>query len=139
MIEEAKPLLEKHWREIAVHQDIPLDPEYSLYDTLGDSGLMVCYTIRDDSRSMVGYAVFFIRPHMHYRGHVWAINDIIWLHPDFRRLGVGRDFVRFIEADLRSRKVDVVHINGKVAHPALIVLLRSEGYVIVGTELEKRL
>ena len=140
VFDEMQPLIEQHWREIAVHQDIDLDADYDLYRKVTDGGILWIYTVRDaGSNALIGYAVFFVRPHIHYSRHTWAINDIIWLAPEHRNIGTGRALVRFFEDDMRARKVDVVHINAKMAHPALKFLLQSEGYAIVGVELEKRL
>jgi hypothetical protein len=76
-----------HWKEIAVWQDIPLEPHWEGYYALEKSGNMVVYTVRDDQNNnkLVGYAVFFLRNHIHYKSHIWAANHLVWVHPDYRR------------------------------------------------------
>lgn len=137
--DECGNLIAAHWREIAVWQDIPLDPEWATYETLEKSGMLVIYTVRTDNEKLVGYAVFIMRKHLHYRGHSWALNDIVFVHPDYRDGRVGRNLVRFWEKDLKARGIHVVHVNVKIGHPALDLVLRFEKYRTVESGLEKRL
>jgi GNAT superfamily N-acetyltransferase len=137
--DECGDLIEAHWREIAVWQDIPLDPEWAAYENLEKIGMLAIYTVRTEENKLVGYAVFIMRRHLHYKGHNWAANDIVFVHPDYRDGRIGRNLVRFWEQDLKARGIHVVHVNVKVAHPALDLVLRFEKYKTVETGLEKRL
>jgi len=138
---EIQSLIEMHWEEIAVWQDIPLEPHWDGYYALEKSGNMVVYTVRDDQNDnkLVGYAVFFLRNHIHYKSHILAANDLVWVHPDYRDGKVGRNLVNFWEKDLQSRGVHVVHVNVKVAHPALGLVLKWSKYKTVESGHEKRL
>jgi GNAT superfamily N-acetyltransferase len=137
--DECGDLIAAHWREIAVWQDIPLDPDWELYEALEKSGRLAIYTVRTDNEKLVGYAVFVTRQHAHYKKHSWALNDIVFVHPDYRDGRIGRNLVRFWEQDLKARGIHVVHVNVKVAHPALDLVLRFEKYKTVESGLEKRL
>jgi ribosomal protein S18 acetylase RimI-like enzyme len=138
---ELESLLAMHWEEIAVWQDIPLAPCWETYYALENSGNAVFYSVRDDQNAnkLVGYAVFFLRNHLHYKNHRWALNDIIWVHPDCRDGRIGRNLVNYWEKDLQSRGVHVVHVNVKVAHPALGLVLKWSKYKTVESGHEKRL
>ena len=137
--DECGDLIVAHWREIAVWQDIPLDPEWTTYEHLEKAGMLVIYTVRTVNEKLVGYAVFAMRKHIHYKNHSWAHNDIVFVHPDYRDGRIGRQLVRFWEQDLKARGIHVVHVNVKVAHPALDLVLRFEKYTTVESGLEKRL
>ena len=137
--EECGDLIAAHWVEIAVWPDISLDPDWSGYENLEKAGMLVIYTVRNETNQLVGYAVFFMRKHLHYKGHSWAANDIIWVHPDYRDGKIGANLVQFWEQDLQARGIHVVHVNVKVAHPALGLVLRREKYKTVESGLEKRL
>ena len=126
-LEEAKPILEEHWKEITVYRDIPLDPEYDLYETLEKTGSLAIYTIRVQGE-LVGYSVYFVRRHLHYRNHVWANNDILLVRKPYRNFGIGKQLLDFVENDLRSRGVNVIHHGTKTAHPELALLLQSRGH-----------
>ena len=136
---EIQALIEAHWREIAVWQDIPLAPNWDMYYQLEKSNSMVTYTVRDDANTLVGYAVFFMRSHIHYKDHIWALNDIVWVHPECRDGKIGKRLVEYWEKDLQSRGVHVVHVNVKVAHPALGLILKWSKYKMVESGHEKRL
>lgn len=139
VIDDIRPLLYQHWREIAVYPDIELDPDYAFYNAADKAGVLQIYTVRDDA-ALVGYAIFVLRKgHAHYQRTGWAMNDIVWLHPEHRRLGVGKALCDFWESDIRSRGISVVHVNSKVAHPALEMLLLACGYAQIEKGFEKRL
>lgn len=137
--DECRDLIEHHWREIAVWQDIPLDPDWVGYQRLEDAGVMIIYTVRTDEGKLIGYAVFLTRFHLHYKQHSWALNDLIWVHPDYRDGKIGIKLAQFWENDLKSRGIHVVHVNTKTEHPALALVLRRENYKIVESGFEKRL
>lgn len=131
VIEELKPLLARHWRELALYQDdIAFDPDYDKYAVLETTGILRMYIARSDD-AVVGYAVYVAVPHLHYRNDVWAKCDILWVAPEHRRQHTGVLLLRFVEAQLRAEGVSVMHTSGKVEHPALRALLESEGHVCV--------
>jgi GNAT superfamily N-acetyltransferase len=137
--DECDDIIAAHWREIAVWQDIPLDPDWPTYENLSKAGMLVIYTVRTEEGKLVGYAVFVMRRHLHYKGHNWAINDIVFVHPDYRDGRIGRRLVQFWDEDLATRNINVVHVNVKTAHPALGLVLKFEKYKAVESGLEKRL
>ena len=61
--DECSELIAAHWREIAVWQDIPLDPDWAAYEFFEKGGALVIYTVRNDYNKLVGYAVFLMRKH----------------------------------------------------------------------------
>ncbi len=144
VIEDIKPLLEKHWREIAVYDDIPLDPDYEFYRRAFDAGLAAIYTARLDG-VLIGYAIYFIRPgkaadgHHHYVGTGWAVSDIILVVPEHRNTGVATSLFDLIEADLKARGVAVMHTTAKTAHPQLGFFLEGRGHAMVEQGYSKRL
>lgn len=137
-IEEAKPLLEQHWAEINVNGDIPLDPDYTMYPKLERFGMLITYTVRDEGK-LVGYAAYITKAHPHYQGHKWALSDIFWLHPSARAQGVGNGLFAFIEDDLRTRGVHVMHTTTKRAHPQAGLLLERRGHSMIELGFSKRL
>lgn len=138
LISEIRPLLVEHWAEIAVYKDMALDPDFATYKRAADAGRLVNYAVWDNG-NLIGYAIFFLTNHPHYRKTLWARNDLVWLAPQFRNFGVGKALVEFWEADLKARQVDVIHVNSKLAHPALASLLRAFGYADIEVSHQKRL
>lgn len=135
-IEEAKPLLFKHWDEIAHYKDIVLNPDYELYIKMEQQGLTKCYIARDTDGSMAGYAVFFIKHHPHYKQSLMAIQDIVFIDPT--RRGMGLFLIKFCDEELRKIGVQVVSQHIKFAHDWSKALERL-GYQKQDIILTKRL
>lgn len=112
---EAKPLLEAHWAEIATWQDIPLDPDWDVYTLAETAGNVRTYTFRDHGE-LKGYAVFFVRPAVHYRGSVQATQDIIWVAPEYRKQLLGARFLLWCDERLLANGVQVVFHHVKLTH-----------------------
>jgi hypothetical protein len=149
-IDEMRPLFTKHWEEIALNrQKIKLDPNDRLYEQAEAQGVLRVYTVRDLG-ALVGYAVFFVKFHPHYRGVLWASSDIFWVErrlrtnrgifdrmwrkmryffkPQLIRATVGARFFDFIESQMRQEGVAVIHYTTKSDHPAAGRVLRYLGY-----------
>jgi hypothetical protein len=114
LLEEAKPLLEKHWAEIAHYKDIILNPDYSFYFKAQSQGMIRSYSARDDAGKMIGYAVYFIKRHIHYSQTLWAQQDIIFFDPEKR--GKGLFFLAWCDEELKKIGVDIVSHHVKLAH-----------------------
>lgn len=133
IVPEMRDYLTDHWLELAMFKDkIPLDPDYDKYKAAGDLGIIRFYSCRDGGY-LVGYAIYcIVDRHMHY-AHRWAVNDIVWLLPDYRNAGVGNAFFDFIEGDLSMDGPIVIYTEDKDGHPELGGLLRRRGHERVGT------
>lgn len=113
-IEESKALTKEHWKEIAHYEDIPLDPDYDQYVQLEEIGFTRFFVARDNSGAMVGYALYFIRPHIHYKSSLQSVQDIIFIKKENR--GKGGSFIMWIDEKLRAEGVQVTYHHIKKAH-----------------------
>lgn len=116
-LEELKPLLTEHWEEIALNKDkIKLNPNYKQYLDLEKAGM--CHTViaRKDSK-VIGYYISFIVDHMHYQDHKFAMNDIMFLHPDHRGGRTAMKLIKFAEERLRKLGVSVMTMHMKTDFP----------------------
>lgn len=112
-INEALPLLYKHYREIAHYQDIPLDIDVESYLTAYDHGSVKLYTSRDTNGELIGYACYFVRKNIHYSDSLQAVQDVIYLDPT--RRGTGGRFLLWCDSKLRELGVQVVYHHVKLA------------------------
>jgi hypothetical protein len=154
--DEAMPLLEAHWREIAAFQDIPLEPDFELYAANQKAGMLRCFTARADSeyeiaarsgvawgghdsehRPLVGYALYFVRPNPHYKSSVQAAQDVIYLDPSVRG-GTGYKFIAWCDAQLAAEGVQITYHHIKAKHD-FGRLLERQGYELVDLIYAKRL
>lgn len=127
VIEEAKPLLFRHWEEIALDQDrVPLDPDWQRYAELEAAGALSIVTMRRNG-AMVGYSCMVVAPGIHYRSTLEARMDIFWIAPEVRgRMGGVRLF-KAVEAELKRRGVRRVYCGSKL-HKDVSRLFWAMGY-----------
>ena len=135
---EGKPLLEKHWAEIAHYKDISLDPEWQTYTSLEDAGFLRAYTLRDRGE-LKGYAVFLVKTNAHYRTSLQAHQDILYVDPEYRQAMLGARFLVWCDDQLRKEGVQVVHHHVKVNILDYGPLLKRLGYEYVDAIWAKRL
>ena len=83
--DEALPLLERHYEEIAQFKDIQkLDPDWDAYATMERAGRLWVMTVRDHG-ALVGYIVMVIARALHYKQLLVAQEDIHFLLPEYRK------------------------------------------------------
>ena len=114
---DIRPLIQKHWEDIALNKDkIKLNPDWDAYYVLEQAGVLKIFTAREGDL-LVGYFVVIIQYNMHYKDHLFASNDIIFLHPDYRKGRTGIKLIQFAEKCLKEDGVSVLSINTKVHKP----------------------
>ena len=116
VIEEMKPLLEAHYEEIARNQDkIKLNPDYDLYAKLDELGMLHGVSARADGE-LIGYFLSIVGPNMHYKDHLMAKNDIMFIRKDYRNGLTPVRLLKYAEETLKARGVSVMYLNVKLAH-----------------------
>lgn len=114
ILDEAKPLLSKHWEEISFYKDIPLDPDYDQYLLMQKVGMLRCFSAREGDGKLVGYAVFIVQKNAHYKNCLYAKEDILYIDSD--RRGTGLFFVRYCDEELKKLGVQIVSHHIKLSH-----------------------
>ena len=100
-------LIEEHWEEVARNQhDIKLNPDYDQYYNLEANGNLHCIAVRDDG-DLIGYAISIIGRSLHYKDHLFAINDAIYIHPEYRRGRVGYTLVKEMIKHYKAKSVSL--------------------------------
>ena len=84
-------------------------------------------TARDEGK-LVGYSIFFITNHLHYKSTVYANNDLLYLHPDYRKGSLGIKFIKASEIYLKNRGVAKILWHIKF-NKDFRILLHRMGYV----------
>jgi len=139
---DMQDLIKLHYAELTANKEaVELAPDYARYQELEDLGKLAIFTVRDPDMldMLVGYSIFFIDAHIHYRNQTFANNDIIFLHKDYRNKttfwtvlrswirrnvlclpkktkGIGEQLIDFSEAQLKLMAVSKViwHIKFKL-------------------------
>lgn len=89
--DEAIPLIRANHAETGALAAEEFSPDRARYEAAERAGLLAVYTARLASK-LIGYAVFFVGPHLHYPKTSWAIQDVVYVAPAYR----GRTAWRFL-------------------------------------------
>jgi GNAT superfamily N-acetyltransferase len=125
--DDATLLLELHWEEIALNKDaIKLNPDWDTYFELEDKGILKIFTAREEGK-LVGYFVVICRHHLHYKDHLFAFNDVLYLQKEYRKGFTGAKLMKFAEKCLKEDGISVLVVNTK-RHKPFDILLSWLGY-----------
>lgn len=138
---EIEALLPHHYDELTLHKEIAkLEPDWNLYRRAEESGSLFFLAVREDGK-LVGYAVFFIKQNLHYKGMRTASNDVLFLASEYRQGSTGLKLIKSFERELKQREVDLILCHAKQG-TVLGELLITIGYgvedIILGKVLENR-
>jgi len=115
--EDIRPLIVQHWEEIALNKGVmKLNPDWDAYFLLEAEGKLKIFTARD-AGLLVGYFVVTLGYNIHYKDHLCATNDIIYLHKEYRKGYAGIKLIKFAEQCLREDGVSTLNINTKIHQP----------------------
>lgn len=127
-----KPLLPVHYQELALNQDkVPLSPQFDKYIAAEHRGELLFVVLRNAGQ-MVGYFIGFISPALHYSTCLTCQMDIFYVHPDHRGNGAGFQLFKFVEDQLKKRKVQRMFVGSKM-HKDASWLFEKLGYKPVET------
>jgi GNAT superfamily N-acetyltransferase len=121
---EIEPLLRQHWEEIALNKDkIALNPDWRAYADLDSINALRIYTARKDEKLM-GYFVVIVSRSLHYRDHLFANNDVIFLTKGARKGLTGVKLIKFAIESLAAEGITKLHVNTKAHQPFDAILER---------------
>jgi len=112
-IEALKGVLPEHYDELCVTKDFPLMPDYEAYGRLHVAGMLRCITVREDNE-LIGYALFIVHPHLHYKSCITAFEDIYFLKKEHRKGRVGIRLFQFVEDVLKKEGVHRIIMHTKI-------------------------
>jgi len=112
-IEALKGVLPEHYDELCVTKDFPLMPDYEAYGRLHVAGMLRCITVREDNE-LIGYALFIVHPHLHFKSCITAFEDIYFLKKEHRKGRVGIRLFQFVEDVLKKEGVHRIIMHTKI-------------------------
>jgi len=112
-IDELKAIYPEHYEELAVTKEFPLEMDYETYDLLDKNGRISIITARKDLE-LIGYIIFFISRHLHYKSCVVAHEDIYYLKKPYRKGRIGIKLFQYAEQAMREKKIDRIVYGTKV-------------------------
>ena len=110
-LEELEPLFPVHYEELCVTKDFPLAPDYETYERLAQAGMLRCIVCRMDEE-LIGYIVFTIQPHLHYKTCKTAFEDVYYIKKEYRRGRTGIKLFQYAEKVLK----EICGVNRIIMH-----------------------
>jgi len=126
-LDEVKPMLPRHWEELALNKDkVPLDPQYDEYIRRDAAGQILLIVMREAGK-LAGYFVGFVAPGLHYRSCLTLTLDIFWIAPEHRGQMGGVRLFKAVEVEAKRRGVDRMFVGSK-CHKEASFLFERLGY-----------
>lgn len=105
--------IEAHYEETELYSDqIPLDPNYDLYKSLNDAGVLHFYGAYDGS-DLIGYLICITHHKAHCKDALYSVADMIYVAPEHRHGVVAQNLLNHWEDSMREKDVSVLCINFK--------------------------
>jgi len=136
-LDQWKMIIKDHYDELSVTKEYELEPDYEAYQKLWDSNGMRFISCKNDDK-LIGYIIFFLAPHLHYKSCFTAFEDIYFLKKEYRKGRVGLKMFQFAEKILKEQGINRVIYNTKV-HSDNSRLFEYLGYKFVDKVFTKLL
>lgn len=134
---EMTPLWARHHKEVEQIRGMTLEPNLSMYAALSAAGVLRIFTARQE-KELVGYQVFTITKHPHFKDMTQATMDILYLSPAARLGWMGYHFLKFVDDEFRKEGVNLLFRGISARHDFGPVLERI-GYDLVDYIFLRRL
>ena len=107
----------EHHEEARRGGEWPLVPDFDVYHNLDRAGLLQCH-VAYDAGEVVGYTADILSPcALHYTNHSVAVNDMIYVKPEYRHKGVLQELINTAVAHLKSLGCELYTVNLKAHNP----------------------
>jgi hypothetical protein len=133
--EEAMVLFEQHYHEIAERTDvIKLDPNFDQYKLLEKKDAIEIHTMRDDGK-LVGYSLWFIVNHIHYKNSLTVNSDILYISPEYRQGMMGIKFIKWSTEKIKERNPQRImfHVKNSVDYSPILQRMGAKHFESIYT------
>ena len=110
---EGKALVSKHHLEIYTGLDLTLfDVDFDAYSKIESAGKLEVYTARENG-TLIGYTLWFISRHLHYKNSLTATSAAVFMNPKYRKGLQGYKLIKWSIEKLKSRQIQRILISVK--------------------------
>ena len=113
VLNEMDDLFPAHYEELCVTKEFDYEPDYDAYKRCAEAGMLRCITCRADGE-LIGYIIFLISPHLHYKSCITATEDIYFVKKEYRKGRIGIRLFQYAEKVLKERGVQRIVMHTKV-------------------------
>jgi GNAT superfamily N-acetyltransferase len=122
IITENLELGREHYNEIALNKGVMVyNPDAERFQSIEDQGFLLSVGVFDGD-TLVGYTISIIGAHLHYSDLICAFNDMIYVHPNYRRGGVGLRLINETKRLAKERGVQFMTWHAKKDTPLAALL-----------------
>ena len=115
-------LTEKHQAEIVIHKHLQKrNADWKRYRELVNANRIFMVMARRDG-NVVGYIVLFVQFHLHDRALKYSMDDLYYIDPAVRGVGLGSRMIEMAENEARRRGSRLNLLRAKVGTPAAAFL-----------------
>lgn len=138
IFDEALSLFKDHHLEVGNYfEDIDFNPDVETYIHLDEAGKLRVFTVRESSDGpLIGYCIHHVFKHLHFRESKQSVQDALYIVKQHR--GKGREFISWVDDQLKSEGVDAVYHYVSINHDYSKALI-GLGYRKVETTYLRRL
>ena len=134
---EVMVLANLHWTGTkSYRRHYPFQPSFDRYRQCNESGFFQLFTARHEGR-LVGYFGTYLSQSMHSQ-HLMATEDVLFLHPDYRKGRNAIKFIRHIEMQCQRWGVKEIMFSCEDGNPTSTILEYLD-YVPVIRQFSKQL
>lgn len=137
LFNELLEMAEDHKDEVVPFEWMQVNANPTHYERASELGMLRIYTVRSKGE-IVGYGIFNICRHPHFMDTVTAMQDLLYIKPEYRLGSTGKSFILFCEKKLREAGAVVVYQFTGLKRD-LSGLFESMGYGLVQKVYAKEL
>lgn len=110
IVQEAAPLIRRHWQEVGLAQDrLPLDVDWEQALRLAEGGILHVLTVRKEG-TLVGFIFSYLLRSLFF-SQPWATVQGFWIDPIHRQGMIGVTLFKENEIGMRERGAVAVSVE----------------------------
>ena len=106
IMSDMQAMIKDHFAETGYDNDsMKLDPDYETYFAIEEAACLICTAARKDDGELIGYSIDILQPSLHHKGYVQAVNDVLYVKPEYSGSILGEAIITFVGEYLAEQSV----------------------------------
>lgn len=124
----------QHWKEVGYNKSsIQLDPDWNQYLAIDDAGKLIVVIAYNSDDTIIGYSVDIVNNHLHHKDLKYAVNDVLYVHPAYRKTHVPGELLKFAKENLRINHGVSTHMLTMMKGHEYEGLAKASDYSLIET------
>lgn len=116
IVDQLQALAEREYEEVGQKDLASLNVDWARYRALDEAGKLATFIAKrglGQSGVIVGYAVFIVQTHIHYKDSLVAANSAVYMTPEARAGRLVLKLLRYAEIGLKAQGVRKIYYHVK--------------------------